>query len=210
MPARSHLRTTMTPPPLHRERGVIMVIALITLVILMIGTIATIRSMNSSLTNIDNFGFKRDMANQADRAMRKALDTLTALGAPDANNPSINYSAVMLSSTPEGIPQVLLDTSDPGAVGGYGSAANVIDLTTAQSGESSTNIPQLKLYYVIDRMCQAAVPVSPTNCQTASTDTQGVKGPKDVKRPPKPLFRVTVRVDGPRGSQSFYQATFSN
>ncbi len=210
MPARSHLRTTMTPPPLHRERGVIMVIALITLVILMIGAIATIRSMNSSLTNVGNFGFKRDMANQADRAMRKALDTLSGLASADADNASLNYSAAMLASTPEGIPQVLLDTSNPGAVGGYGSAANVIDLTTAQSGESSTNIPQLKIYYVIDRMCQTAGAVSPTNCQTASSDTQGVKSGKDVKRPPKPLFRVTVRVDGPRDSQSFYQATFSN
>lgn len=210
MSHRSHLRPRMSPSPIHRQRGVIMVIALITLVILMIGAIATIRSMNASLTSVGNFGFKRDMTNQADRAMRRALDALSGTNALDTNNTALNYSATMLTSTAEGIPTVLLDTSNPAAVGGYGTAGNVIDLTSAQSGESTTNIPQLKIYYVIDRMCLYTGAVSSDTCQTASAQVQGGKGNRDPKVPPKPLFRVTVRVDGPRDSQSFYQATFSN
>jgi len=210
MNASPYLRPRMSTLPVRRQRGVIMVIALITLVILMIGAIATIRSMNASLTSVGNFGFKRDMTNQADRAMRKALDALSTSTAFDANDTSMNYSAAMLPSTPEGIPTALLATSNPAAVGGYGSAGNVIDLTSAQSGESTTNIPQLKIYYVIDRMCLYTGAVSTDTCQTASSEVQGGKSNKDPKVPPKPLFRVTVRVDGPRDSQSFYQATFSN
>ncbi|WP_431288608.1 hypothetical protein [Roseateles chitinivorans] len=200
----------MQAHPVRRSRGVIMVIALITLAVLMIGAVAAIRSMNVSLANVGNFGFKRDMTNQADRAMRKAMGTINAGGLFTATDASINYSAAMLTTTPEGIPQVLTTMPDPGTMGGVASARNVIDLNSAVSGESTTDLARLTVYYVIDRMCVNPGPMDAAGCATASVPIQGGKSVNDVVANPKPLYRISVRVDGPRGAQSFYQATVSN
>ena len=200
----------MHPHSARRERGVIMVIALITLAILMIGAVAAIRSMNVSLSNVGNFGFKRDMTNQAERAMRRAITALNTAGGLTASNAALNYSATILPTSPEGIPTALLSTSSPEAIGGLGSSANAIDLNSAPSGESTANLARLKIYYVIDRLCLNSGPMDASGCQSASTPTQGGKSPEDLSAPPKPLYRITVRVDGPRGAQSFYQATVSN
>ena len=200
----------MHPHPVRRERGVIMVIALITLAILMIGAVAAIRSMNVTLSNVGNFGFKRDMTNQAERAMRRAMDALNGAGALTTSSVALNYSATILPTSPEGIPTALLATSAPETIGGFGSSVNAIDLNTAPSGESSTNLARLKIYYVVDRLCLNAGPMDAATCQSASTPTQGGKSADDLKVPPRPLYRITVRVDGPRGAQFFYQATVSN
>ncbi|WP_431048714.1 hypothetical protein [Roseateles sp. L2-2] len=200
----------MQAHPVRRSRGVIMVIALITLAVLMIGAVAAIRSMNVSLANVGNFGFKRDMTNQADRAMRRAMDSINAASALNANNASLNYSAAMLNTSAEGIPLVLTTMPTPGNMGGIASATNVIDLNNAVSGESATDLARLTVYYVIDRMCQNDGLMNAATCATASTPSQGGKSPGDIAPNPKPLYRITVRVDGPRGAQSFYQATVSN
>ncbi len=209
-PTPSSTKTTMQATSVRRQRGVIMVIALITLAILMIGAVAAIRAMNVSLSSVGNFGFKRDMANQAERALRRAMGALNAGGALEANDTALNYSAAMLPTSAEGIPTALLATSTPETVSGFGVAANAIDLTTAVAGESTSNLPNMKIYYVVDRLCLNAGPLSSDSCQTVSAAPQGGKSPGDVTSSPKPVFRITVRVDGPRGSQSFYQATYSN
>lgn len=203
--------TSMKPmqaPPIRRERGVVMVIALITLAIMMIGAVAALRSMNASLTNAGNFGFKRDMGNQAERGLRQAMNGLNTTTLDlTANQSSLNYSASMLTATPEGIPTVLLGNS-PSTAGGVGVATNVIDLTTAAAG--STTAPQnVIIYYVTDRMCQAAGSMDPTTCLTASNLDLSDDKYGGITKPTSPLYRVTVRIDGPRGAQSYYQATFS-
>ncbi|SEL27109.1 hypothetical protein SAMN05216359_10728 [Roseateles sp. YR242] len=206
---------TMQPSPPHRERGVIMVIALITLAIMMIGAVAAMRSMNASLVNAGNLGFKRDMANQAERAIRAAMSALNTSSADlTASQTALNYSAAMLPTSVESIPTALLGTA-PSTVGGYGVASNVIDLSTSTATASSTSaaaaVPlNLKLYYVVDRLCQSAGEMSSDTCLTSSSLTQGGKKVGGLTEESKPVYRVTVRVDGPRDAQSFYQATFSN
>ncbi len=199
--------------PRGAERGVIMVIALITLAIMMIGAVAAMRSMNASLTMAGNLGLKRDMANQAERAIRSAMSALNTSSVDlTASQTSLNYSAAMLSTSVEAIPTVLLGTA-PSTVGGYGAASNVIDLTTATSSSGGSTAPtaaNMKLYYVVDRLCQSAGAMSSDTCLTSSSLTQGGKKVGGLTEEPKPVYRVTVRVDGPRDAQSFYQATFSN
>jgi len=198
----------MQAPPIRRERGIVMVIALITLAIMMIGAVAALRSMNVSLASAGNFGFKRDMANQAERGLRQAMNAMntTALDLK-VNQTSLNYSASMLTASPEGIPTVLL-ADTPTTVGGVGVATNVIDLTTPPAG--STTAPQnVVVYYVLDRMCRTTGAMDPSTCLTASSLDLSGDELGGLPKPTKPLYRVTVRVDGPRGAQSYYQATFS-
>lgn len=208
-------RSPKLPHPLGRDRGVIMVIALITLAIMMIGAVAVMRSMTASLTMAGHLGLKRDMANQAERAIRAAMSALNESAADlTVNQTALNYSAAMLPTSEEAIPTALLGT-DPSTLGGLGVAANVIDLTTTSSGASgatsaATLAANLKLYYVVDRLCETAGAMSSDTCLTASSITQGGKKVGGLTQEPRPVYRVTVRVDGPRDAQSFYQATFSN
>ena len=58
--ARAHPRT---------QQGVVMLFGLIALAIMLIGAAAMVRSMNASLFNAGNLGFKRDLTNQAERAV---------------------------------------------------------------------------------------------------------------------------------------------
>ncbi|SEL69208.1 hypothetical protein SAMN05216359_1146 [Roseateles sp. YR242] len=192
----------------RRQRGIIMVIALITLAIMMVGAVAALRAMNATLTGAGNVGMKRDMGNQAEIALRKAMVGLNSGVALTSNATSINYSATMLPTTPEGIPNALLGTT-PTTVGGLGAASNVVDLTAAPAYGTAI-APKVTMYYVIDRLCRATGDMDTGNCLTPSNPSQGTDGSGGIPTTSKPVYRVTVRVDGPRGSQSFYQATLSN
>ncbi len=207
---RFNLADTMSSSRSHRHRqsGIIMVIALITLAIMMIGAVAALRSMNASLANAGNVGIKRDMANQAEVAMRTAMTGLNGLTNPETDDTSRNYSAAILPVTPEGIPTVLVGTS-PSTLDGKGVATNVVNLTTA-SALGSYTAPNVTMYYVIDRLCQAAGAFATSTCLTPTVVAQGGNSNINLPTGVKPLYRVTVRVDGPRGAQSFYQATMSN
>ncbi len=187
-----------------------MVIALITLALMMIGAVAALRSMNATLTGAGNIGMKRDMSNQVEVALRKAMNTLASSTSVSLRNsdPSINYSATILATTPEGIPTALLGTS-PSTVGGLGVDTNVLDLTTAPAAGTGSP-PQVTMYYIIDRLCKNAGAVDSTNCLTPTAVATGTDSNGGVPPPTTPVYRVSVRVDGPRGSQSFYQATLTN
>lgn len=188
----------------RRERGVIMVIALITLAVLLIGAAATMRSMNVSLLSAGNFGFKRDMANQSERAMRAAIDSfnsgsLSTMAARQANDPKSNYSATMLNSDPSGIPLVMLDMNSPDTFGGAGDAGNVIKLDTQG----------IQLHYLIDRLCNAAGAFNANNCLVSGRTFNRGPSLTNPLPAPQPTYRITVRVMGPHDAYSFYQSTFT-
>nr|WP_297528829.1 hypothetical protein [uncultured Roseateles sp.] len=186
------------------QRGVIMVIALVTLAVLLIGAAATMRSMNVSLLNTGNIGFKRDMANQSERAIRAATDSMTSGGLASVasrltSNPALNYSATMLPSDVTGIPLAMLNMNDPDAFGGLGNAGLAIKLPD----------DGIELHYLIDRMCVSPGAFSTANCAVLGrSDNAGynIPGPKIQ---PQATFRITVRVRGPHNAYSFYQTTFS-
>lgn len=197
-------RMAASTAPSMRQRGVIMVVALITLALLMIGAVAAIRSMSVSLNSVGNFAFKRDMTNQAERAMQLAsaalvTGALSGQTAREADNATQFYSATMLPSSPQGIPTALLQASNDAAVPGLG----YVDLASGGNDQGT------RLHYVIDRLCLNNGPLDQTTCQTASVQIQGGPGQPALTAPAQALFRISVRVTGPRNSQSFYQATFT-
>ena len=189
------------------ERGVTLVIALIALVILTIGAVAMVRSANTSLFMAGNLAFKRDLANQSERAIITALTDLRTGGLStetvrEANRNASNYSASVLASSSQGIPNILLDDSAY-TTSGY-SASDISD--------SAANIT---IRYVVDRQCSVAGAFSNTTCQfeAISGDAKGGSGKgggggtKSLGSTVKPIYRVSVRVTGPRGVQSFAQTT---
>lgn len=195
--------------PAHRflatrraQRGVVLLFAMIALVVLLIGSIALMRSMNTSLFTTGNFGFKRDLTNQGERAMALVLATvqggaLATEAAREATSAANNYSASILPTNGEGLPLALLSDAAFAAVGVNGN-----DIAAADMG--------VTVRYVIDRLCATAGPASADSCSIASAPPQGESAGSPTPEPPMQfVYRVSIRVDGPRRTQSFFQSTFT-
>ena len=145
--------------------------AMIALVVLLIGTVALMRSMNTSLFTAGNFGFKRDLTNQGERAMATVLDLVQtgALGSEVAREGSAtarNYSASILPTNGDGMPLALLSDAAFAAVGVAGN-----DISPADMG--------VTVRYVVDRLCVAAGPASPTAARSPA------RRPKEAATTPR-------------------------
>lgn len=208
------LRTRTCPP--HGSRGVVMLFVLITMVILLIGAAALLRSFNTSLTSAGNLAFKRDLMNQGERAVPVVLAAMKT-GALDsatlrANDlPAQNYSASILPTNDAGIPNALLSDSAFTAVA---STANDI----AVSGQG------VKIRYVVDRLCSTSgldTALGADKCTLANSGMPTGGSSSDLVRAEdatsggsgaatlQVVYRLSIRVDGPRGTQAFFQTTFT-
>jgi type IV pilus assembly protein PilX len=200
-------------PGLHRQRGVTMLFGLIALAIMMIGAAAMVRSMNSSLFSAGNLGFKRDLTNQAERAANAVMDlvntgALNTEVARQSHNTGENYSATLLATNAQGIPTVLVNDSTFSTVG-----SSSKDITVSDQGVVAR--------YVIDRLCTATGVADVTNCAMSdpgpsngvvSSNLDGAEhaqagGVSPIQR--QVVYRLTVRVTGPRNTQAFFQTTFT-
>ncbi|WP_159053681.1 pilus assembly PilX family protein [Variovorax sp. PMC12] len=191
---------------LHRqrgERGVVLLICLIVLVILLAGGVAVMRSMNTTLSSAGNLAFKRDLVNQGEQAAVKALalfntgGTLSAVGADYNDATASNYSAVRLDTNDRGIPLALLKD----------------DLYNAKAADTIVRTDAVKIRYLIDRLCNTSGAASKSTCVYAPS-TSDVRGGsvQESGRPPPPkalVYRLSVRVDGPRDTQVFLQSSFT-
>lgn len=198
----------------HRaeQRGVVLLLCLIVLVVLLAGGVAVVRSMNTSLSSAGNLAFKRDLVNQGEQAAAKVLalfdkDTGGALSADTANHASakvLNYSAKELPSNGRGIPTVLLGSDD---------AFNVV-ASTANDIQDAARKDQVRVRYVIDRLCNDVGVPGKANCvyAPASNDVRGGSVQESGRpAPPKAVvYRLSIRVDGPRDTQVFLQTSFRN
>ena len=212
-PARRPRTGTRAP---RRSRGVVMLFVLITMVILLIGAAALLRSFNTSLTSAGNLAFKRDLMNQGERAVPVVLAAMKT-GALDsatlrANDlPAQNYSASILPSNAAGIPNALLSDS---AFTTVASTANDI----AVSGQG------VKIRYVVDRLCSTSgldTTLGAAQCTLANSGMPTGGSSSDLVRAEdatsggggavtlQVVYRLSIRVDGPRSTQAFFQTTFT-
>ena len=215
---RIHPRHRYAHCPLERQRGVVLLFSLIALVVMLIASVALIRSFQSSLFTSGNIAFKRDLQNQGERAVDKVL---TAFRTGNLNTPTAraahqvasNYSASMLPVNAKGIPNALQNDSTFAAVG-----VALNDITPASQ--------QVTIRYVVDRLCVtvgAESTLGPTSCVvadnlvpagTSSANWQsaerslGVGGGTPTGQPGV-VYRLSIKVTGPRNTQSFFQSTFT-
>lgn len=214
-----HLR-----PP-HRTRksqhGIVLIFALITLVILLIGAVAISRSLNSSQFAIGNIGFKRDLTNQGERALRAAMEAVRTGGAlasittRNTDLASANYKATMLPTNAQGIPNALLSDTTFLTVG---VTSNDITINEASGAE------RLRVRYVIDRLATTTGNCSSSTCTmvnqsvfgggssewiNSQTNSGAANNANPSAVPEQPIFRITLRIQGARNTMSFFQSTFT-
>ena len=207
-----------------RQRGVVLLFSLIALVVLLIGAVALMRSFNSSLFMSGNIAFKRDLQNQGERAMNKVLAKFQAGGPLETtgqraiDSPTNNYSAMMLPANAQGIPLALQSDANFNA---KGAATNDITPTS----EPSLRDQGVSVRYIVDRMCNATgdeTVLGAANCLladgnpppgTSASNMMSAGGASlGGNKPANPLavvYRLTVRVQGPRDTQAFFQSTFT-
>ena len=186
------------------QRGVVMIFSLIILLILTIGAVALMRSMNTSLISAGNLAFHRDLVNQGEQAVSTVVaafktDNLpTTGGITTADVLTSNYSSVALPTNAQGVPNALLL-----------STANFQATYTAPDLVGST--PDVTMRYVVDRLCSVTGPASIPICvQSSGLPTGGTANRNTAVTPPSAtVYRLTVRVSGPRNTQTFLQTTFT-
>ena len=186
---------------LRMQRGVVMVIVLIALMILMIGGIALIRSADTSLLTAGNLAFKRDLVNQGERGIAKVIaglktGNLATETARQSNSLADNYSATVLASDTHGVPLVLVDNS----------AFTTAGMTGADLSDSTAGVT---IRYVIDRQCTATGVYDASTCMTTATasDKGGTSWVKRAGSESRPIYRISVRVIGPRRTEAYLQRT---
>ncbi len=200
-----------------RQHGVVLVFVLIALVIMLVASVALVRSFNTSLFNAGNLAFKRDLTNQGERAMLQVRTLLSEGGqlgtvqARRANMPAINYSAKILPTNAQGIPIALL-SKDESVFAAVGSATNDIKIDDQQ----------VKVRYVLDRLCDSEgleADLGAAHCALGGADNdagsasdlgEGGNSSNNASSSSLPIiYRLTIRVDGPRGTQAYFQATLT-
>jgi len=191
-----------------RQQGVVLIFSLIVLLILAIGAVALLRSVNSSLLSAGNLAFHRDLVNQAEQAVSTVMTEFKTAGPPLSTNsttadlPAANYKSTALPTNAQGVPLALLDnTNGPNGFLSVGVAANDILGRT----------PDVTIRYVIDRLCTNTGTASSPNCvQSTGLPTGGTANRNTAVAPPSAtVYRISVRVNGPRNTQAFLQSTFT-
>lgn len=206
-PPRLLRRQRSGPLAARRSRGVVLLFTLLAMVIMLIAAVALARSFNSSMFMTGNLAFKRDLVNQAERAVAQVVTdlqtgTLSALADRAAHVPARNYSAQRLATNAQGIPLALLNDTAFAAVG---QVAN--DIPVAGQG--------VTLRYVVDRLCNGPgteVVLGLAGCAIGPVpDARGGSAgdPIVATQQPQVLYRISVRVDGPRNTQAFFQTTLA-
>ncbi|MGM9488809.1 pilus assembly PilX family protein [Ideonella sp. YS5] len=195
------------------QGGIIMVVTLIALAVLLLGGVALMRSSDTSSALAGQIGFRRDLKNQGERAMSMAITSLKsgALSAATTRLTSLassNYSAVQLEANDNGIPKVLLKSDSDFKAAGY--TVNIVDADSSEANATSG----VKARYVIDRLCLATGTTDAASCsktdvvvQNNGQDSNSQKADTSFRSINLVVYRISVRVDGPRGTQAFFQST---
>lgn len=188
-----------------RQNGIIVVFTLLAVVLLLIASVALVRSFDTSLNLAGNMAFKRDLVNQSERAIAKAIavvsiGVLASDTTRQTNSLTNNYFATTLGSEAHGIPTVLIDDS-AWTTAGLTATADIVDTTSS-----------VKVRYVIDRLCLSGTVASSTvNCAISAlgADKGGTIWIKRAGGSSLPVYRISVRVTGPRNTQTYVQASIS-
>ena len=189
------------------QRGVVLFFALIVLVAMTLAGIALVRSVDTANVISGNLAFKQGMAPEADTAVEAAIAKLTgpppavpAISDPmhdSAANAAQNYYATKQPDDARGVPTAL-------ATSGATWPFEAYNTTTKNTTR-----------YMIDRLCRAGVVppvVQPTeeDCSLASEDEKGGSQQANKTGAEKvPIYRITVRVDGPHNTRTYTQTFVS-
>lgn len=204
------LRTHPFPiPHPSRSRGSVLAVVLVVLVVMMLGGVSLLRSVDTSALLSGNLAFKRDSVNRTSIGLNKAFETMQKAEfisneASDAGcNPGpcnaastwiqLNYSPRLLETDSNGVPLILKNKTE-------------FDAKFATIKPISEDGQEVR--FLIERMCTNYGPSDESKCSVS--DRYELGGSYRQDKPGSislPLYRVTIRSDGVRNTQTYVQAT---
>lgn len=198
-----------------RSRGTVLAVVLIVLVIMMLGGVSMFRAVDTSALLSGNLAFKRDSVNRASVGLNAAFTVMkmadfTNLDVADcvpgdaacsgvaAKWLAMNFSPRLLETDGDGIPLILKDKLAFDAK--FSSIRpNGVDGTLAAGNE---------VRFLIERMCTDFGPSNEKKCSVSDKFERGGSYRQDKPGSISlPLYRVTIRSDGVRNTQTYVQAT---
>ena len=204
----------------RRQRGVVLFVVMLVLVVMALAAAALVRSVDISTLAAGNLSFKRSVQSATDIGVEASIAkfrtgaTLAFGPATEADLVAEAYFATIQPTDSRGVPTALLnlstfDTAHSGncfwATPGWAASR-----TACSSAQPASSMGQVR--YLVDRQCTVAGPYNEETCNTAGVDGGSLPGGSantvQTGVESAPVYRVTVRVDGPKNTVSFSQVVF--
>ena len=192
----------MKPIGYRTQRGVVLFVALIVLVAMTLAGIALMRNVDSGTVIAGNLSFRQVATYAGDLGTEAARNWLTGTTINLDNDSSTNaYYATWQANL-----DLLGNDPDP--------AKTDFDWSTAITATGSPTGYTVR--YVIHRLCDSVGGTTSSSCvkttgaassATASTKGAANYGTLAISVSTSALYRVTVRVDGPRNTLSYIQSS---
>lgn len=198
-----------------KQQGLVLFVALMALVVMSLASVALIRAVDTSSQITGNLAFKQSTSITSSYGIEAMADTIGSQLKVYAttNDPANGFYAVCT-------------TFDSGSTGQCNGENLLLDATWSNANSklaTGAGIANGKdpygntVRYIVERMCNQAGNSKVENCLMASspTDTSsknvvGIGTP--ILQPisePLPLYRVTVRITGPKNTTTYVQAFVS-
>lgn len=192
----------------EQQRGVVLFVALIALLVMSLAAVALIRSVDTNTVIAGNLALKQSTLVSAERGNEAALSWIRSRidanpAALDINVPGEGYYATF-DVNGDGI----IDTNDGNA--------GVMALLDASGIQETANDGQGNaIQYIVQRMCIGQVTPSAEKCMLGSQEVEGnTQGdldysgaePLNILTQKSPIYRVTVKVTGPKNTISYTQS----
>lgn len=196
-----------------RQRGVVLFVALIALLVMSLAAVALIRSVDTNTMIAGNLALRQSALTSSDRGAETAMNwleekALANLADLDADNSAEGYYATYFPTVDANGDGVTDDADD--RLFAKSLVDNNGQLDTADDGQGN------KIEYIVQRMCLNPAP--PANDATnkcmlgepeLGTSSKGVKDATEagaiVSASQSPVYRVTVKVTGPKNTVSYTQ-----
>ena len=190
----------MNPVGYRAQRGVVLFVALIVLVAMTLAGIALMRNVDSGTIIASNLSFRQVATYAGDLGTEAARNWLTGTSISlDSNSTTNAYYATW--------------QTDVDLIGNDASKTDFDWSTAATVSGSPTGYT---VRYVIHRLCETQGATTSSACvkttgasSSASASTKGAAnyGTLAISVSTSALYRVTVRVDGPRNTLSYIQSS---
>jgi type IV pilus assembly protein PilX len=205
------MKTPARPVP-RRERGAILFIALIVLVAMSLAGIALMRSVDTNVLIAGNLAFRQGATSAGDWGVESARIWMTG------------NLAVLEQDQPDGAPFYFANWQENLDLLGINPKMKPYGWDTTEPMDLGFDTAGNQVKYVIHRLCGRAGPVMqsdpPVMCvKSALSAAQGPSTPDSNRVKPMDdgnqaaqgvaLYRVTVRVTGPRNTVSYVQAVLN-
>ncbi len=195
----------------RRQRGVVLAVVLVVLVVMMLGSVSLLNSVDTSALLSGNIGFKRDSINSAGGGLNKAFESMktadfranqdSVAGCPPPAGTgtactaaskwaALNFYPRILETDENGVPLIIKNKTQ------FDSMFKIAPV------KSNGN----EMRFLIERMCETYGPSSKVTCVLSTESPLG--GDEKAGKPgstASPVYRVTVRTDGVRNSQTYVQ-----